>query len=252
MKKNTTSTTAKNTSHLLFDPERKVLDADTAQRMAAKCSDYNDSRSEARNFKCMEFTGVKFKGEDLSGIEAHYSKFVDCEFSECKLSRMEAYFAHFENCSFINCNVENASFSFAKLTGTVFSNCNLERAEFPFAQGDISCSGCMMGQVSAENANMKLTFSNVNAGCLEANFAALELNIENSNVRNAEFNDGWVKGKVARSDLNGSEFNRADLAELEIIDCATHNMETENSSGDLFDSTIEDALNELEEGILEE
>ena len=71
-------------------------------------------------------------------------------------------------------------------------------------------------------------------------------------LRRAELNDSIVSGKCVQCDLTGSEFNRADLSELEIVDCATYNMETEDSSGDLFDSTIEDALNELEEGILEE
>ena len=247
MKKNTTSTTAKNSPHLLFDPERKVLDADTAQRMAAKCSDYNDSRSEARNFKCVEFTGVKFNGEDLAGIEAHYAKFENCEFSECKLSRMEAYFAEFSNCTFTNCDLENSNYSFAEIADTVFFNCNMDGVDFPFVQGNFSCTGCMMERSTANNANLHLILSQCNAAGFEANCAKIELDVAGSCLRRAEFNDSTVSGKCVQCDLTGSEFNRADLAELEIIDCAIHNMETENSSGDLFDNELEEALNELED-----
>ncbi len=254
MKKNENTTVKNNeaASHLLFAPERKVMNAESAKRMAAKCSDYNDSRTEARNFKCLEFTGQKFNGEDLSGIEAHYAKFEDCEFSECKLSRMEAYFAEFSNCTFTNCDLANSNFSFSAISDTVFFNCNMDRVDLPFAQGNFSCTGCMMERATANNANLHLILSNVNALGFEANCAKIELDVTGSSLRRSEFNDSTVSGKCVQCDLTGSEFNRADLSELEIVDCAIHNMETENSSGDLFDSTIEDALNELEEGILEE
>ena len=247
------NTVANEKSHLLIAPDRKVVDAAAAGKMAARATDYNDSRSEARNFKCMEFNGVKFKGEDLSGIEAHYSKFVDCEFFECKLSRMEAYFAEFSNCTFTNCDLENSNFSFAKITDTVFFNCNMDGVDFPFAQGNFSCVGCMMERATASNSALHIILSRCNAAVFEAtNCAKIELDVTGSSLRRSEFNDSTVSGKIVQSDLTGAELNRADLAELEIVDCAIHNMETEDSSGDLFDSTIEDALNELEEGILEE
>ena len=241
---------AKNTTHLLFAPERKVLDADTAQRMAAKCSDYNNSRSEARNFNCLEFTGIKFNGEDLAGIEAHYAKFESCEFSECKLSRMEAYFAEFSNCTFTNCDLENSNFSFSKIADTVFFNCDMDGVDLPFAQGNFSCTGCMMERCTAQNANLMLVLSNVNALGFDANCAKkIELDVTGSCLRRAELNDSTVSGKIVQSDLTCAELNRADLSELEIVDCATHNMETENSSGDLFDNELEEALNALEEGL---
>ena len=78
--------TAKNTTHLLFAPERKIIDAESAMKMAERCSDYNgDSRSEARNFKCLEFQGVTFKNQDLSGAECQYSVFTDCIFDSVNL-----------------------------------------------------------------------------------------------------------------------------------------------------------------------
>ena len=239
----------KNTENTI---SRKLIDPAEAQRMAAKCSDYNDSRSEARNFKCVEFTGVKFNGEDLAGIEAHYAKFENCEFSECKLSRMEAYFAEFSNCTFTNCDLENSNFSFAKITDTVFFNSNMDGVDFPFGQGNFSCTGCMMERATANNAKLHLVFSNVNALGFEANCSKIELDVTGSCLRRAEFNDSTVSGKCVQCDLTGSEFNRADLSELEIVDCATHNMETEDSSGDMFDNELEEALNELEDGLLED
>lgn len=252
--KNATTTTVKNneTAHLLFTPERKVMDADAARRLAARATDYNDSRSEARNFKCLEFSGAKFHGEDLSGIEAHYAKFENCEFSECKLSRMEAYFAEFSNCTFTNCDLENSNFSFAKITDTVFFNCNMDGVDFPFGQGNFSCTGCMMERATANNSELHLVLSNVNALGFEANCSKIELDVTGSCLRRAEFNDSTVSGKCVQCDLTGSEFNRADLSEFEILDCATHNMETEDSSGDMFDNELEEALNELEDGLLED
>ena len=122
----------------------------------------------------------------------------------------------------------------------------------PFASGNWAATSCLMERSTANNANLHLVLSNVNALGFEANCAKIELDITGSSLRRSEFNDSTVSGKVMQSDLTGAELNRADLAGLEIVDCAIHNMETEDSSGDLFDSTIEDALDELEEGILEE
>ena len=79
-----------------------------------------------------------------------------------------------------------------------------------------------------------------------------ELTSSGGCLRRAELCDSTVSGKCVRCDLTGSEFNRADLSELEILDCATHNMETEDSSGDMFDNELEEALNELEDGLLED
>ena len=232
--------------------ERKVIDFDAARRMAARATDYNDSRSEARNFKCMEFTGVKFHGEDLSGIETHYAKFTDCEFNNCNLSRMEAYFAEFSGCSFNNSSLENSNFSFAKVTDTVFFNCNMDGVDFPFAKGNFSCVGCMMERSTANNAELHLVLARCNASGFEGNCSKIELDVQESCLRRSEFNDSTVTGKISRTDLTQSEFNRSNLTGLEIVDCATHNMETEDSSGDMFDNELEEALNELEDGLLED
>ena len=94
------------TANVSSNPERKVVDSETIQRMASKCTDYNDSRSDARNFKFVEIRNAVFSGEDFCGIETHYSKFADCEFENCKLSRMEAMFSSWENCIFRNCEFD--------------------------------------------------------------------------------------------------------------------------------------------------
>ena len=70
-----TSTNVK--SHLLYMPERRKTDAEAALKMAVKCPAGNGPHAEKRNFKCVEFNGVKFKNEDLSSIAAHYSKFTE-------------------------------------------------------------------------------------------------------------------------------------------------------------------------------
>ena len=239
---------AKNATHLLFAPERKVIADSDAMKMAARATDYNDSRSEARNFKCMEFNGVKFTGEDLSGIEAHYAKFENCEFSECKLSRMEAYFAEFSNCTFTNCDLENSNFGFAEIADTVFFNCNMDGVDFPFVQGNFSCTGCMMERSTANNANLHLVLSQCNAAGFEANCSKIEIDAAGCSFNRSEFNDSTISGKFMQCDLTCSEFNRADLTDLGIENCATHNMETEDSTGcDIFDQELEDALDELEE-----
>lgn len=230
-------------SHPAFTIERRIIDAASAQRMASKCSDYNDSRHEARNFNLMEFDGIIFKDEDLSNIEAAYSKFTDCKFANCKLSRLEANFAEFNDCLFENSNLENSNFSFAKITNTVFKNSNLNSAEFSFACGDFLCSNCMMEHASAQNANLNIVFANVNANGFEANSAAMELTVNNSNLRRAEFNDGTVKGKITQSDLTCAEFNRSNLAELELTDCATQGIETEGSENP--DNSLEDELQDF-------
>ena len=230
-------------SHLVFAPERRVIDAETAGRMAERCTEYNDSSSERRNFICVEIRGVSFEGEDLSGVEAHYAKFTDCEFVKCKFNRMEAQFAEFENCTFKNCELENAQFPFAKMTNVAFFNSDLDGADFPFAQGDFSCTGCMMSRCTAQNAALHLAFSTVNAGGFEANSAHLELDVADSNFRGAEFNDGVIKGRIVRTDLSRAELNRSDLTELELTDCASCGMETEDATG--LDNSLDDDFSDL-------
>ena len=235
------------TANVSSNPERKVLDPETIQRMASKCTDYNDSRSDARNFKCMEIRNAVFSGEDFCGIETHYSKFADCEFENCKLSRMEAMFSSWENCIFRNCEIENADYSFAHLNNVQFLNCNLNGTDFPFARGGFSAVECMMSHCTAQNANLKLQFSSVNASGFEANFAHIELaEVTLSNFRRSEFHDGVISGKFDKTDLTNSEFNRSELSGLAITDCATSGMDTEDAVG-VDDKALEDAIRELEE-----
>lgn len=240
------SVTISERNNLYFAPARKVFDAEMAQKKAAKCTDYNDSRSDARNFKCVEINGVKLNGEDLSGIEAHYSKFVDCEFTEVNFSRMEAQFAAFENCIFTNCDLSNANFSFGKLENVSFFNCNLNGIELSFAFGNIAASSCMMERASAQNANkLNLVLSSVNAYGFEANFAALELDVVQSNLRRCEFNDSKLEGKIKQTDLSNGEMNRADMSNLTLEECPSNGLETEDASG--FEDALEKAINELME-----
>ena len=82
MDKSAETKTAVN-ENLNSTPDRQVLDADAA-RLVSKCTDYNAPHNDSRNFKCIEISGMTFKNEDLSGIEAHYSKFKDCELTECE------------------------------------------------------------------------------------------------------------------------------------------------------------------------
>ena len=247
------TTTVKNTaeSHLLFAPERKIIDAESAMKMAERCSDYNDSRSEARNFKCLEFQGVTFKDQDLSGAECQYSIFTDCIFDSVNLSRLSAEFATFQNCQWQNCCLENANFSFATISDSNLYNCCCNGADFPFCHGNFAATSCNMERVTANNADLHLIFSNVNALGFEANCARLELDVTGSSLRRSEFNDGKISGKIENTDLTNSEFQRcSNLAK--IVDCATNGMDTEDSYGDDFgDDELEEALNELEEGLLD-
>ena len=236
----------------LFTPERSVIDAAAAMKMASRCTDYNDSRSEARNFSCREFHGITFTGEDLSGIDATYSKFEDCVFENCRLARMTANFTQWSNCVFKNSDIGNATFSFATIYDTNFFNCDLSGVDMPFARGNFGATQCMMNRATAQNSSLQLHFCAVDAQGFEANFAHLDLaEVSNSNFRRAEFNDSAVKGSFEQCDLSYAEFNRADIRELEIIDSATSGMETEDSCGN-DDDALEDALNELEDGLLDD
>ena len=251
MAKNTTPSAMNTTTDAtLFTPERSVIDAAAAMKMASRCSDYNDSRGEARNFSCREFRGIKFTGEDLSGINTTYSRFEDCEFENCNLSRMEAYFSEWTNCVFKNCSLENANFSFATINDTSFFNCNLDGVDMPFVRGNFGATQCMMTRATAQNSTLQLHLCAVNGQGFEANFARLDIaDASNCNFRRSEWNDGVIKGRFEQCDLGNSEFNRSDISELEIIDSATYGMETEESfdMDDDIDSALDEAISELED-----
>lgn len=245
-------TNAKPNQHI--EPERKVLDASEAARLAARCSNYNDSKNEARNLKFIEVKDTTFCNEDLSGAEMQYSRYENCQFIDCKLSRIDGHFMEFVSCQFTNTDLENADLSYAKLTNVKFIHCNLNGIELPFTCGDFTCSECMAKNLSAQNANLQLTFTRTNAWGLEANSATLKLDIEDSNLKRAEFNDGKIMGKIVRTDMSSSEFNHSNISALEFIDSATSGMEMEKAedmedmdSDDDFENDIAAALRELEE-----
>lgn len=237
MDKSAETKTAVN-ENLNSTPDRQVLDADAARRLVSKCTDYNAPHNDSRNFKCIEISGMTFKNEDLSGIEAHYSKFKDCEFEACNVSRIEGYFAEFENCSFKNCDFNNSNLSFAAISNVTFTNCNLDGVDMPFAKGSFSCDNCMMERFTAQSAELKLKLNEINGRGFEANAATLELEVTRSNLRSAEFNDGTIKGTISQTDLSRAELNRSDLTELQVIDCAVNGLETEDAAG--FDSPEDD------------
>ena len=241
-----------NNSNLLFTPERKVIGEEDAKLMASKCSDYNDSRSEARNWNLCEFSGIKFEDKDLSGIEAHYAKFVDCEFQNCKLNRLEGHFSTWDNCIFKNCEIENANFSFSNINLSFF-DCNMNGTDFPFCQGNLGATQCMMRRVTANHSSLLLNLARVDAWGFEGNCSNLDLAISGSNCSRAEFNDSTLlKGKIENTNLTDAELNRSDLSLLHIAyDCATHGMEKEDSTDDEIDSALDKAIHELEE-IVEE
>ena len=244
MKKNAANTNSTVNPQLQFIPERREVDAAAALKMAEKCTDYNDSRRDAQNFRCVEIRGVKFLNEDLSGVEMHYGKFVDCEFEACRIGNSEWFFAELDNCVFNNCSLKNANFSFAAVKA-VFRNCDLRGADFPFASGEITCHNCMMENCTAQNAELRLILTDANARGFEANSARLDLKVGDSNLRGAEFNDGHLRGEISRSDLGGAELNRSDLTDLKLIDCAVSGLETENAVGLEEDmDSLEDILDE--------
>ena len=227
--------------------ERQVLDAESIKKKAEKCSNYNDSRSDSRNFKCIEVSGVAFKGENLSGIEAHYSKWSDCFFEECTFTNGEFYFSVFENCTFKNCSVDRCNFSFAQFENASFANCNMESIDISFAHGDITCSTCMMSRCTAQNTALQMSITDCNAYYFEANSSRLNMVVAESNMRRSEFNDAVIKGSITKSDLCNTEFNRADLTDFQITETAISNIETENALGigessDDFDDDDLDAL----------
>lgn len=222
---------------------RTVLDAETLKHKVQKCTNYNDSRSDARNFNYVEIVGQKFVNEDFNNLEVHGSKFVDCEFQNTKLDHLEGYFSEFENCVFTNCSIENGNFSFATLD-VHFVNCNLNGTDFPFAKGALTAAECMMERCSAQNAHLKMTLSNVNAYGFEGNFADFELNISDSNLRSSEFNDGKLVGDISRTDLSRAEMNRSNLQDLHITECADESLQREEAE----DFDFGKALDELLEG----
>lgn len=233
-----------NNSNLLFTPERKVIGAEEAKLMASKCSD--DSRREAQNWNRCEFSGIKFEDEDLSGIEAHYAKFVDCEFLNCKLNRLEGHFSTWDNCIFKNCEIENANFSFSDISMSFFDS-NMNGTDFPFCRGNLGATQCMMRRVTANHSSLLLNLVRVDAWGFEGNCSNLDLAISGSNCSRAEFNDSTLKGKVENTNLTDAELNRSELSKLIIdVDCATHGMEREDSTDDI-DSALNKAIQELEE-----
>ena len=225
-------------------PERRVPDEETIRKMATRLSDYNGSRSDNRNFTCLEVKDITLTGEDLSNIEAHYSKFENCTFEKVKFNGAEFHFAQLENCTFKNCELRNAEFFFAGLTKVNFLNCSLNGVELPFAHGEISCTGCMMSRCTARNANLHVVLKECDASYFDACFCSLEFDVFNSNLRRSEFNDAVaVKGEITRTDLTGAELNRSDLSGLTLTDCATEGLETENSTG--LDDDLPSDLDEL-------
>ena len=237
-----------NNSNLLFTPERKVIGAEEAKLLASRASDYNDSRSEARNWNRCEFSGIKFSGEDLSGIEAHYAKFVDCEFENCKLNRLEGHFSTWDNCIFKNCEISNANFSFSSISNLSFYDCNMNGTDFPFCQGNFGATQCMMKRVTANHSSLLLNLARVDAWGFEGNCSNLDLAISGSNFSRAEFCDSNLQGEFKNTNLTDAELNRSDLSQLHIAsDCATHGMEKEDSTDDEIDSALDEALLELEE-----
>ena len=255
MKKNaekdieTAENQAKN-NHLISAPERRVPDEETIRKMATRLSDYNGSRSDNQNFTCMEVKDITLTGEDLSNIEAHYSKFENCTFEEVKFNGAEFHFAQLTNCTFKNCELKNAEFFFAGLSKVNFLNCNLGGIELPFAYGEIFCTGCMMNRWTARNANLRVVLKECDASYFDACFCNLNFDVFNSNLRRAEFNDAVaVKGQITQTDLTGAELNRSDLSELTLTDCATEGLETENSTGldDDLPSDLDELLDDEEE-----
>ena len=238
-----TSTNVK--SRLLYMPERRRIDAEAALKMAVKCPAGNDQHGEKRNFKCVEFNGVKFKNEDLSCIAAHYSKFTDCEFEECNITSSEFYFAELKNCLFKNCDLSDSSFTFAAVSCIGFFNCILNDADFSFARGNFSCNSCLMRMIDAQNADLFLMLSHSDAYDFKANSASLDLDVFSCNFRIAEFNESILKGKIVQTDLTRAEMNHADLSGLELTDSATRELKTENAIGlDEPADDLESILNE--------
>lgn len=227
----TSSVAVSEEANLRFEPERKAVDAETAEKMAAVYSSFEDCGRSDRHFKYLEFHGVKLKGEDLFSIEAHYSKFVDCEFTGINFGRMEAMFAVFENCVFKNCNLSDADFSFSKLENVSFYNCNLNCIELDFTSGKITVEGSVMKEVTAQNARkLSLTLSSVNACGLVANFAVLTLDVVQSNLRSCKFNDSILVGNIRDTDLTNGDMSRSDLSLLSLADSSSGDLETEDSA----------------------
>lgn len=229
-------------------PARRILNTEEARRMVEGCTDYNDKRSDKRNFRSVEICGTQFENEDLSGLEAHYSKFKDIQFNACDLSRMEGYFIEFENCKFVNCDLHNGNFSFAQITNAEFINCNLNGIDMPFAKADFKTEKCMMECCTAQNAELKLNMSETNMVGLEANAARIEIEAVSCSFRRSEFNGACIKGSITQTDLMNTEFNNADLTDLRLTDCATRFMETKDAIGcEDSDTDFEDIFDDNEE-----
>lgn len=222
--------------------ELKVVDVSEALRMAERCSNYNDSRNDARDFRCRHFSDVTFVDKDMSGVEAHYTRFSNCRFENVNLSRGEMLFGIFEKCVFVNCNLCGIDFSFAVLD-VQFQNCSIKNADFSFARGSITAQECIMERLSAQNSHLKLNFSFVNGNVMEANFSNLDFDVSDSSLCRSEFNDGVLQGHIIRTDLTCAEMCRSKLHDLTLTDCAVSRLDTEDADG--FSSDFDDLLQEL-------
>jgi uncharacterized protein YjbI with pentapeptide repeats len=106
-----------------------------------------------------------------------------------------------------------------------------------------------MERVSANNSSLNLVLTSSNCVGFESNCSHLDLDISGCSLKRAELNDSILKGAIVNSDLTNLEMNRSDLSALKMSGNAMSGMETEDSSGDLFDNEMEEALNALEEGL---
>ena len=198
-------------------PRRTLVGAEDALKRASRCSDI--TRHEARNFNNLEFNKISFTGEDLSSCRANYSKFTDCEFSDCNFEHTEFLYSVFENCRFNNCRLEKSDFSYAILDKVSFTSCNLNSSDFPYARGEVTLKSCLMTRCTAFYSALKLTLSDTAAVAFRANVAEVDLDAVRSSFRNGEFNDSTLRGSIVKTDLTRSEFNRADMSQLKITDC---------------------------------
>ena len=221
-----------------------LLDEAAVRRKAGRLTDYNDSATEARNFKLTELRDILLNEEDLAGMEANYSSFVNTVFTNCDLSRMEGHFARFENVVFKYCTIESADLAYASFENVRFENCTLSGTDFPFARGEITFHECCMPRCSAHNARMKLNFNASYARNFEGSCAALELHAINGSLQRCELHDCTLTGEITGTDLTRAELCRSELSGLKITDCAIHDLDTEDDKG--FDIP-EEELEDLEE-----
>ena len=245
--KNNKKTAAANTT-----ATRTVMGADEFGKKV-QCATIGNSRRDDAKFWYTDLQGLQIENQNLNNAEFNSCGISDSVFCGVELEYAEFKFAELNNVVFQNCKMENSHWDFVKFNNVRFVNCTLESANWDFASGEAVFENSQLKYGEFPSAALRLIMKNCSAyrtefnGCQNLSFLA-----ENCNFNRAEFNDSTVSGKFVQCDLTSSEFNRSDLAGLEIVDCAIHNMETEDSSGDMFDNMIEDALDELEEGLMED